>query len=230
MGPCGYLRTPHSIHDAVRRRERSFAFSGPPTNHNYPDNRTNCMKQILTPLMLALLAALASSVPAADLPVPGTNRISGVVRFTNADADILALLGPPGDEGMSSFSIFANTDPPESLQSTKTVSGADRLSNPYEMTVIANDVPLTYHLYAALSLDGTFEEYWTAPQTAAPLTSNSPPATVDFDECVALIELRYVDSAGQPAAALGGRALVAETAPPYYSWRARYLTQPPGRT
>jgi hypothetical protein len=188
------------------------------------------MKQILTPLMLAMLAALASSAPAADLPVPGTNRINGVVRFTNADSEILALLGPPGDEGISSFSIFAYTDPPDSLQSTKTVSSADRLNNPYEMTVVANDAPLTYQVYAALSLDGTYEEYWTAAQTAAPLTSNSPPATVDFDECVALIEVRYVDSGGQPVAALGGRALVAETAPPYYSWRARYLTQPPGRT
>lgn len=35
-----------------------------------------------------------------------------------------------------------------------------------------------------------------AAQAAAPLTSNSPPATGDLDGCVALLELRYEDFAG----------------------------------
>jgi len=52
---------------------------------------------------------------------------------------------------------------------------------------------------------------------------------VDFDECVALVELRYVDSAGQPVATFGGRAFVTETNSSY-SLRARYTVQPPGRT
>lgn len=176
----------------------------------------------------ALLAGLAWCAPAASLPDSGTNTLQGTLRFANTDAGILARLGPPGDEGLLSWVMFAYTDPPESLQTTKYFVAGDRLSHPYELTVTANDVPLMYHLYAYVVLDGGEEEYWTATQTAAPLTSNSPPATVDLDECVALLELRYVDSAGLPVAAAGGRAWVTETATGV--WRARYLHQPPGRT
>jgi hypothetical protein len=180
----------------------------------------------LLPLALACLATFP--VVAVDPPPSGTNTISGVVRFTNADADILARLGPPGNEGMTSFSIFAYTDPPEVLQSIKTIYNADPLSNPYALTVAVNDVPLTYNLYAYLALEANYEEYWTATRAATPLTSNSPPATVDLDECVALLELRYVDSAGQPVAAASARVLVVETVTG--AWRARSLGQPPGRT
>jgi hypothetical protein len=187
------------------------------------------MNYSLTLLLLAALAAFAPITRAVDPPPSGTNTLAGLVRFTNADPDILARLGPPENEGVTSLSIFAYTDPPEVLQSSKTFSGADPVSNPYSLTVAANDVPLTYNVYGYLALDGNHEEYWTATRAAAPLTSNSPPATLDLDECIALLELRYVDSAGQPVAALGGRALVTETGPPY-AWRARYLTQPPGRT
>ena len=61
--------------------------------------------RFLLPLLFACLAAQTAG--AADLPPPGTNTISGVVRFTNADTDILDRLGPSGNEGMTSFSIFA---------------------------------------------------------------------------------------------------------------------------
>ena len=170
------------------------------------------MKSYHSILLLCLACLTAMTAAAADLPPSGTNTIFGLVRFVNADADILARLGPPGGEGMTAFGIYAYTDPPDSLQTTKGVYSTDPLSNPYEVTVTANDVPLTYHVFAALTLDGNLEEYWTATQTAAPVTSNSPPAEVNLDECVALLELRYEDSAGQPVAAAGGRALVAETA------------------
>ncbi|MBL9166993.1 MAG: HYR domain-containing protein [Verrucomicrobiales bacterium] len=178
---------------------------------------------------VALLFASLLPSNAADLPPSGTNRIDGFVRFTNADSEIRERLGPPGNEGMSDLVIFAYTEAPQALTSTKYFSNTDPLSEPYSLTIAANDVPLTYQVYAALSLDSQTEEYWTSPRPSSPLMSNSPPATVDLDECVALLEIRYVDAAGTPVAALGGRALVVETGPPY-SWRARYLSQPPGRT
>src|SRR5262245_7956960 len=112
------------------------------------------MKTILTSLVLAALAGFSLAALAADLPQSGTNRINGTVRFTNADGDILARLGPPGNEGISSFAIFATTDSPDPIQSVKSVNEADPLSNPYALTVAANDVPLTYHVFAALTLDG----------------------------------------------------------------------------
>jgi hypothetical protein len=185
------------------------------------------MKKTLICLTLASVVGFAHLATAADVPPSGTNAINGLVRFVNTDPDILARLGPPGDEGVASFAIFAYTEPPETFQASKVIYTADHLSSPYELTVTANDTPLLYSLYAYLALDGN-EEYWTTLQLAAPLTSNSPPASVNFDECVALIELRYQDSAGAPVTALGGRATVTETGPAY-GLRARYTLQPSGR-
>lgn len=186
------------------------------------------MNRILTHLLLIPLAATAFCASAADVPESGTNAINGVVRFTNADAAILARLGLGGDDRMTSFTILANTDSLDAIGASKTFVAMDPLSQAYELTVAANDLPLTYNVFAVLSLDGTYEAYWTATLAAPPLTSNSPPATVDLDECVALVELRYRDSLGQEVPTTGGRALVTETATGI--WRARYLTQPPGRT
>lgn len=180
-----------------------------------------------TAAVFAVLASFVATAPSQQVQ-SGTNTISGLVQFSNTDPDILARLGPPGDEGMFAFSIFAYTDPPDALIASKNFITANHLSSPYALTVTANDTPLAYSVYAYAVLD-TSEEYWTPVQVAAPITSNSPPATVNFDECVALIELRYVDALGQPVAALGGRAFVTETNSPY-GLRARYTTQPPGRT
>jgi hypothetical protein len=190
------------------------------------------MKTKLSPLVTSCLALAAAGLLhafAADVPQAGTNIIRGSVRFVNIDPDILARLGPPGDEGMTAFAVVANSAPPDAFQASKGIYNADRLSNPYELTVTANDTPLTYNVYGVLTLDDGYEAYWTASQTATAVTSNSPPATVDFDECVALIELRYEDSTGQPVAALGGRATATETMSPF-NVRAQYVTQPPGRT
>ena len=186
------------------------------------------MKKMLDSLTRSAWFGLALTAAAADLPPSGTNTIQGLVQFVNADADILARLGPPGNEGMVDLVIDTYSAPPDSLRAVKTFYGVDKLSTPYALTVAANDVPLIYDVYPVLTLDGSHEEYWPTTQPSAPLTSNSPPATVNFDECVALLELRYVDTAGQPVAALSGRALVTETATGL--WRARYLTQPAGRT
>ena len=176
-------------------------------------------------IFLALAGALCAQ--AADIE-SGTNTISGVVQFSNADPDILARLGPPGNEGMKDLVIDAYSAPPDSLRAVKILYGVDKLSAPYALTVAANDVPLVYDVYPVLTLDGGVEQYWPTTQASAPLTSNSPPATLDFNECVALLELRYVDTAGLPVAALGGRALAYE--PATSLWRARYESQPPGRT
>jgi len=176
-------------------------------------------------VFLALTGAL--SAHAADIE-SGTNTIQGAVQFANADPDILARLGPPGNEGMTDIGIYAYSGSPDALSAIKGVSGADKLSNPYTLTVTANNVPRSYDVFSVLSLDGQVEEYWTPTYSSALLTSNSPPATVDFNECVALLEIRYQRPDGTPVAALGGRAVVNETATPNY-YRGGYFSQPAGR-
>ncbi len=169
----------------------------------------------------------ALSAQAADIQ-SGTNTIQGVVQFANADADILAQLGPPGNEGMTDIALYAYSYSPDSLSAIKGVSGADKLSNPYTLTVTANNVPRFYDVFSVISLDGQSEEYWTPTYSSALVTSNSPPATVDFNECVALLEIRYQRPDGTPVAALGGRAVMNETATPNY-YRGGYHSQPVGR-
>jgi hypothetical protein len=176
-------------------------------------------------VFLALTGAL--SVHAADIE-SGTNTVQGLVQFLNTDPDILARLGPPGNEGMTDIGIYAYSDSPDALSASKGFSGADKLSNPYTLTVTANNVPRFYDVFSILSLDGQVEEYWTPTYSSALLTSNSPPATVDFNECVALLEIRYQRPDGTPVAALGGRAVVNETATPNY-YRGGYFSQPAGR-
>ena len=157
------------------------------------------MKTNRSTLSFSLSCLVALTATAADLPPSGTNTISGVVRFTNADADILARLGPPGNEGMVDLVIDTYSSPPDSLRAVKIFHGVDKLSTPYALTVAANDVPLVYDVYPVLTLDDSLEEYWPPTQPSDPLTSNSPSATVNFNECVALLELRYVDTAGNPS-------------------------------
>ena len=75
------------------------------------------MKTNRVSLSLVLLSCLSAlTVPAADLPPSGTNTISGVVRFINADPDILARLGPPGLRYARALSddvtaVYVSTDP-----------------------------------------------------------------------------------------------------------------------
>ena len=183
-------------------------------------------------LILRLALALACLIPmlglSADLPPSGTNTISGRLRFTNVDPTILDRLNAPGDEGVSAFSIIANSAPPDSLSATKFIYTNDRLGGNYALTVAANDIPLIYTLYGVASLDSANEEYWTAAYPAASVTSNSPPVELNIDECVAILDIRYQRADGTPVAIAGSRALVTENATG--AWRARYLTQPAGRT
>src|SRR6187431_1589788 len=104
-------------------------------------------------LHLLLFASLTLGAAAADLPPSGTNSIYGFVRFVNTDLEILARLGPPGDEGMGSYAVIANSPPPITLSASKSAYTEDRFSNEYELTVTANDVPLTYSVYASIGLD-----------------------------------------------------------------------------
>ncbi len=187
------------------------------------------MKNCHCAFLLLLLSSLpALTTVAADLPVSGTNIIQGVLQFANADAEILARLGPPGNEGMTDYALYAYTYSPDSLSAIKGVADADKLSNPYTLTVTANDVPRFYDVFSVISLDQQTEEYWTPTISSALLTSNSPPATVDFNECVALLEIRYQQPDGTPVAALGGRAVIKETATPNF-YRGGYISQPAGR-
>src|SRR5689334_21183234 len=166
-----------------------------------------------------VLAGATSRALGAELPPVATNAIRGVVRFTNTDPDILARLGPPGNEGISSVVLIANSEPPDTVSASKYVPNADFLSNEYALTVSAGATPIVYQVYASMSLDGILEEYLTATLAAAPLTSNSPPAELNLEECVALIEFRYQRPDGIPVAAVDGRATVNETAAPYFTSR-----------
>ena len=163
--------------------------------------------------MLLLAVSLTHRpAPAAE---PGgelvTNVISGVVRFTNTDPGILARLDAPGDEGVTAISVSAYTDPPAILTASTFRYTDQRLANDYELIVQVDQAGFVYHVLATMSLDVNSEGYYSAIYDSPLLASNGPPAVVNIEECVGLVELRYQRANGDPVAVGGARVKAIET-------------------
>ena len=64
------------------------------------------------------------------------NSIQGTVRFSNVNPDILALLNPPGNEGMSYLYMYASSLPPATRSaSTDYLTPSTRTDSVYEIAV-----------------------------------------------------------------------------------------------
>ncbi|NJO37330.1 MAG: hypothetical protein HC871_06545, partial [Rhizobiales bacterium] len=82
----------------------------------------------------------------------------------------------------------------------------------YEIIVQVDQAGFVYHVLATMSLDGNSEGYYSAIYDSPLLASNGPPAVVNIEECVGLVELRYRRANGDPVMAGGGRVKAIETA------------------
>lgn len=147
----------------------------------------------------------------APLPPPPTNTvIQGTLRFSNTNPAILDLLNAPGDEGMRSSFVAAVARPPAApiTATTPEITAASRLGTPYRVTVTGNDQGIGYVVTPRVSLLNNAESYYFNSRTSALVTVEGPPVTLDFVECVGVITVRFVDSAGRPATVDGGQILV----------------------
>jgi Zn-dependent metalloprotease len=131
-----------------------------------------------------------------------TRPVRGVVKFTNTNLEILNRLGPPGNQGVTSLSLRADSLPPRAGISAFTVPPVvDKLENPYALVLQAGTneaTAISYSLQPTLYLDDDREMIYFRPVKIPALVAGETPVTVDLPECVGLVELRFVNAAGEP--------------------------------
>ncbi len=133
-----------------------------------------------------------------------TRLLRGVVRFANAHPEIIARLGPPGNEGITSFGLRADSlEPRPGLVASTVPPVLDKLGNPYDLVLQAGTddaSAIAYTIQPYVYLDSDREQLFFHPVSTPPLVAGPDPQPLDIAECVGLLELRFVDAAGNPAA------------------------------
>lgn len=160
------------------------------------------MSTFMTRLFVALLwLAGFATVRAGDAEFQ-TRPVRGTIRFSNTNTEILERLGPPGNEGVTSIGVFADSRAPNAgLRSTAVPPATNRLSNTYSLIVQAgadDASAFAYGVGAVLYLDSDRAGYFTRIVETTPLVRGPEPVTADIEECVALLDLRFVDGNGNP--------------------------------
>ena len=165
---------------------------------------------------LSVLLALVAAEPlrvAADSPVEGFFReLTGTVRFSNANPDVLGRLDAPGNEGMSTVTVRATSLAPNAgLSAQVSPPATDRLANPYQLSVQAGTnaaTAIAYSVQGVIGLKDGRELFYTRTVETPPLLGEAAPLAVDLPECVGLIRLQFVDADGNPLTVEGGSGTV----------------------
>lgn len=138
--------------------------------------------------------------------VVNPNLIQGTVRFANTNPAILSLLEPLGHEGMTNLYLSASSVPPGEPRSASSdyLPASSGLSAAYQLTVDAADPGIAYEVAPRAMLDEGHSYYYFNTLTSAPVVLGGPPVTLDFAECLGVVTVRFVTSAGGPVAVDGG--------------------------
>jgi hypothetical protein len=149
------------------------------------------------------------------VPIVLPNDIQGTVHFSNTNAAILSILGPPGNQGFTNLNVRADARPPAPplVQQRLYSSTASPTSQPYNLTVSSSAGGAQYDVSATSWLDSKKEQYNFQPVTSTLVDTNTG-ANVDLTECIALLDIRFLDSAGAPVAINGGHIDVHPAASP----------------
>ena len=145
-------------------------------------------------LGLALCAGLHQTTAQVIL---NPNQIQGNLRFTNTNPAILAILGAPGNFGIADGEIYAYSQPPASSyeESAVLTPQAGGLVAPYQITVESGNPGIEYSV-APYAINETNDAYYFSPLISLPVVSNTPAVSLDFNECVTLLNFIFEDAAG----------------------------------
>jgi Zn-dependent metalloprotease len=150
---------------------------------------------------LCLLLLPWSALLGADAEIQ-TRPIQGLIRFTNENPEVLEILGPPGNLGVSYVAVLADSRAPNAgLRATGSRPATNTLSNTYSLAVQAGAdeaTAIAYDLNVVLYTDSDRAGYYTRPVSTPPLVRGAEPVTVDIAECAAVLDLKFVDAEGQP--------------------------------
>lgn len=134
------------------------------------------------------------------------NTIQGTVRFANTNPAILDLLNPPGDEGMNYVYSYASSLPPAPAMSSGTDSlpTTSRTSTVYQITVDSDAAGIAYVVSPRIALLNSQQYYYFNAQTSAVVVAEGPPVTLDFAECLGVVDVNFVNANGAAVAVDGG--------------------------
>jgi HYR domain len=134
------------------------------------------------------------------------NQISGEIQFTNSNPQILSILE---NEGMMNAYVRANsvgTTP--TLSSYSYPQASSGRTTPYELTVEAAESGTTYQVSADLWMDNRGDLYRVdAVQSAPVFPEPAEDVSLNLQQCAAVLDVRFVDTAGNPVAVSGGNLL-----------------------
>ncbi len=166
---------------------------------------------------LSLLCSVAGTASLNGQVILYPNDISGTVRFINTNPAILSLLNDPGNEGMSNVLVRADSIPPAPPISATTdlLPVSSRTSAPYQVTVDSAIPGIAYAVTPEVVLQGNQYAYWFSNRTSAPVTIGVAPPPLDFDECVGVVTIQFVDSGNAPVPVDGGLITAYDSAGSY---------------
>ncbi len=175
------------------------------------------MKTRRFPGLLAILLALAgvglnsTATAQVDL-VP--NVIEGTVRFSNLNPAVLDLLNPPSNQGMSNLYLYAASLPPANRSAASDfLPTASRTETTYALAVDSDVFGIAYEVFPRVSMQGQNQTYYFRSVISDPVVAALPGPRLDFNECLGVLTVRFVDSAGTPLPVDGGTIVANEVAP-----------------
>lgn len=174
--------------------------------------KTYCFIGFSASLLALAGGGLATNASAQVELVP--NTIQGTLRFNNANPAILDLLNAPNNEGMSNRYVYAYSGPPQNRIAASDYLPADsRTQSDYEITVDSDATGIEYAVWPRVSMLGQNQTYYFNGLTSAPVVAFMPGATLNFEECLGVMTVRFVDASGAPLAVDSGNIIANEISP-----------------
>ncbi len=182
-----------------------------PTKAPRAGRRQSILMLALTGLVLGLIDPGADTLAQNVTLVP--NDFTGVIRFTNTNPAVVTILNNTLKMNGANINAFT-TAPPDFPASAGTVGFPQEdptVGRPYSLTVEsdggAGGVSYNVHVnatYGASAPEFNFYNFATKTGSVAP-PDTAGPTTLNFEECVGIVQLQFGDSCGVPVSVNSGR-------------------------
>ena len=119
-------------------------------------NPNHIERHVIAPLMAILVCLAAGVVPVRGQVILNPNTISAHLRFSNANAAILNLLKPSGNEGLSNVVVLANSIPPAPpiAAYSDVLPATNRTVAAYQLTLDSANPGIAYTVAPYLVMQG----------------------------------------------------------------------------
>ncbi|HXJ58794.1 MAG TPA: choice-of-anchor Q domain-containing protein, partial [Verrucomicrobiae bacterium] len=149
-----------------------------------------------------------------------TNQITGTLRFTNRNPDILRLLNPPGADEVTLYYIYADSQPAgrDSVSGWQSIVPATSID--YAITVdtdCTNAAGIRYEVTPQVWFGADESQlYQFHSKTSAPVVAGMAGPVLNFEDCLGVVQFNFVDSLGAPVSVDGGYII----GDAFYSYRS----------